>query len=370
MILSLMAAFMLIGVVLIANDAKAAGTITFPSERSVFQRNDDNVADVTVKVSGDAAVVKARVMSGDTEVVGWTEISDNEGVIESVPAGGWYTLEVSFDDDVVKINKFGVGEVFVTGGQSNSANFGGAKTNAANDEISTLNPSTGKWQECKDSQPCTSDFNTGNGGGSPWPSFGDALYEEIGVPIGIICTGRGSAMISELNGNMYSYVKKGLDLIKPYGCRGFLIHQGEADTDKTDRDQYVNNYKELIEKSREEMGYDLNWFIARVSYAWSNYNNKTKQESMVAAQVSVCNNYNIFVGPTTDDLLGDYRHTDNLHLSQKGLIEHGKRWAEVVNRCVLTPYKLEADGIEHGKIDQVGEDLYASRGITLTRAIS
>ncbi len=367
-------------VLCLETNAEAANiSINFPSERAVFQRDAENTADITVNAlySGDAEKVQARIVysEGETE---WAELSggadgDYEGVIEDVKAGGWYALEVEAVDAAGAsvasgtIEKIGVGEVFITGGQSNSCNFGGAKTTSAYDEVSALNASSGAWQHCADSQPCTSNFNTGNGGGSPWPTLGDALVEKLGVPVGFISTGHGGAKISELNDKMYYEIKAGIDAVKPYGCRAFLIHQGEADTPGTPFDEYAADFEKLIQMTRDDFEYDINWIIAQVSYAWSNYNDTAKMEAMTATQRGLCNNYNIFVGPTTDDLLGDYRHTDNLHLSEKGLIEHGTRWANVIIDKLFTGYALKADeSMTNGKIVQCGEEQFAGNTVKLT----
>ena len=74
-------------------------------------------------------------------------------------------------------------------------------------------------------------------------------------------------------------------------------------------------------------------------------------ESMKETQRAACNDETIFVGPTTDDLQGEYRHTDNLHLSKLGLIEHGKRWADVVYNKMITAYEVSMDtNTKHGQI--------------------
>ncbi len=379
--------FMFLGILCMSPDVKAADdiTINIPTDRAVYQRDAANVADITVDVvyQGEGQI-KARVINGEDVICDWNVIdkkegSDNEytGTVGPVPAGGWYELEIAAYDEAgnelsfQSVERIGVGEVFITGGQSNSCNFGGAKTQASYDEVSALNASTGQWQHCEDSQPCTSDFNTGNGGGSPWPTLGDALVERLGVPVGFVSTGRGSAKISELSDDsdagFYKYIKTGIDSIAPYGCRAFLLHQGEADTNDTPNDEYLSDLQKLIEMTRYDFGYDINWFIARVSYAWSNYNNTEKMNAMTSTQMAACNNYNIFVGPATDDLLGDYRHTDNLHLSEKGLIEHGNRWADAIIDKLFTPYRLEADStVANGKIVQCDTDLYAGNEVKLS----
>ena len=361
-------------------DAADAATITFPADRGVFQRDADNVADITVKATFDGNdTLKARVESAGTAVADWVELKDEGGtytaVIENVPAGGWYELVVaSFDaagaeTSRATVENVGVGEVFITGGQSNSCNFGGEKTESESDLVSAYIPNQDKWQHCEDSQPNNSGFHTGNGGGSPWPTLGDKLVEQLNVPVGFYSTGRGSAMISELlaDDNGYPVIKEAIEKIAPYGCRAFLLHQGEADTDKTPNEEYLADLQALIEKTRQDAGYDLNWVIAQVSYAWSNYNNTEKMNAMTSTQRAACNNYNIFVGPCTDDLLGEYRHTDNLHMSKLGLIEHGTRWSEVLMNAFFTPYKLEADeSLANGTIEQCGTDLYAGNTVKLT----
>ena len=48
---------------------------------------------------------------------------------------------------------------------------------------------------------------------------------------------------------------------------------------------YLASLQQLIAQTREDAGYNLNWCIAQVSYAWSNYNNTKKMESMKRPRV-------------------------------------------------------------------------------------
>lgn len=350
-------AMMVFGIIFSSSIAKAAQTIdvTVPTERAIYQRDNSNMAQVTVSVSyeGDADV-KAQLLKDGNALCDWVSLvkegTSYTGVLPNIPGGGWYQLDVkAFDKttgnelDSKTVEKVGVGEVFITGGQSNSCNFGGAKTTAKNDIVSAFNVKTQEWQHCEDSQPSNSGFNTGNGGGSAWPSMGDALVALTDVPVGFVSTGVGSAKIEELRTTHYFAIKDAITYLKPYGYRAFLLHQGEADTPGTDRTKYLESLQELIKQTRTDAGYDLNWVIAQVSYAWSNYNDQKKMESMKETQRAACNDYNIFVGPTTDDLQGEYRHTDNLHLSELGLIEHGKRWADVVYKKLISKYDVICD---------------------------
>lgn len=350
---------MMAGICFAPQSGKAAEKleVKIPTERAIYQRDNNNYANVKVSIEySGTGEVSAKLYDGDKElgetaVLTKGEGNTYEGSIANVPGGGWYTLIVNAGSESKTVEKVGVGEVFITGGQSNSCNFGGEKTTAQSDLVSAYNPNTNTWQHCEDSQPSESGFNTGNGGGSAWPSMGDALTQKTGVPVGFVSTGVGSAKIEELRTKHYFAIKNAINDLKPYGYRAFLLHQGEADTDGTNREKYLTSLQQLIAQTREDAGYNLNWCIAQVSYAWSNYNNTKKMESMKETQRAACNDETIFVGPTTDDLQGEYRHTDNLHLSKLGLIEHGKRWADVVYNKMITAYEVSMDtNTKHGQI--------------------
>ena len=350
---------MMAGICFVPQSGKAAEKleVKIPTERAIYQRDNNNYANVKVSIEySGTGEVSAKLYDGDKELGETAVLTEGEGntyegSIANVPGGGWYTLIVNAGSESKTVEKVGVGEVFITGGQSNSCNFGGEKTTAQSDLVSAYNPNTNTWQHCEDSQPSESGFNTGNGGGSAWPSMGDALTQKTGVPVGFVSTGVGSAKIEELRTKHYFAIKNAINDLKPYGYRAFLLHQGEADTDGTNREKYLTSLQQLIAQTREDAGYNLNWCIAQVSYAWSNYNNTKKMESMKETQRAACNDETIFVGPTTDDLQGEYRHTDNLHLSKLGLIEHGKRWADVVYNKMITAYEVSMDtNTKHGQI--------------------
>ena len=356
-------------------------TVVTPTERAIYQRNNANVAQMNIAVtySGDADV-QAQLTKGTDTLCDWTSLTSQDGtnyqgVLADVPAGGWYQLTIKVLDKATgaelakkTIEKVGVGEVFITGGQSNSCNFGGAKTVAKEDIVSAYNVTKKQWQHCEDSQPSNSGFNTGNEGGSAWPSMGDALVAKIGVPVGFVSTGVGSAKIEELRTKHYFAIRDAINALRPYGCRAFLLHQGEADTPSTSRDAYLASLKKLIAQTREDAGYNLNWMIAQVSYAWSNYKDTKKMDSMKATQRAACNGYDIFVGPTTDDLQGEYRRKqDNLHLSEIGLIEHGKRWADEVYAKMMQTYSVyPSENIAHGKVILEQNDYYAGDVVKVT----
>lgn len=316
--------------------------VNIPRNRAVYQRNENNTANVTVDIKYKQGYnVYAKLWKGEQSVSDWTMLAEQNdsytGSINNVSAGGWYKLEIKAinkadDNNVVTtyVDKVGVGEVFITGGQSNSCNFGfdiqlensrsGGHTAAKQDTVSSYDTKYDIWKYSYDPQP---NYSGGGGnGGSPWPTFGDMLTEKLGVPIGLVSTGFGGRTINQLLTENYQPIKDAIDALKPYGIRAFLIHQGCNDVDNVKANgngPYQEDFKALIEKSRKDAGFELPWFIADIGY------------NMSDAQRGLCNNEdNIFLGAVTADMWDNYRAPDNLHMSTAGLIEHGKRWAQAI----------------------------------------
>ena len=159
-----MASIFLFGISLLGSGCAEAAelNVLVPTERAVYQRNEKNQADMLVRVKYEAeknvtAILWASDNKQVSEEVTLAATADDatvyEGTIPGVPAGGWYKLDVQAKDTADgqgevydTIGQIGVGEVFITGGQSNSCNFGGAKTTAQEDMVSAFNPKTDTWQ--------------------------------------------------------------------------------------------------------------------------------------------------------------------------------------------------------------------------------
>lgn len=324
-----------------------------PTERAVYQRNDKNKADMLVRAEyeeGKKVVASLWTEDGtelSEEIVLTATDSDHalyEGTIPNVPAGGWYRLGIQAvdpgtgqEESQIMVEKIGVGEVFITGGQSNSCSFGATKTVAEEDRISAFDPKNDVWQHCEDPQPCISGFGNGNGNGSPWPSAGDELYAQLQVPIGFITTGFGGSTVSELLNPHYDAIKDAIETLKPYGYRSFLYHQGEHDASGgTKRDEYAALLTELIQKTRTDAGYDLFWMVANAAY--TPYTSETAEKEVLEGQKMVCDEKTIFLGPYTDDMTKGCRASDNLHFNETGLKEHGRRWAEAIVQKMIPDY--------------------------------
>lgn len=114
--------------------AGASIELVSPKSYAIFQRDAKNMAGVKVSgsLAGNADAIEARATASedlDGTDIKWTVIvqAPSEGVFSAalqVPAG-WYDIEVrAVKDkktlDEVSVEYVGIGEVFITAGQSNS----------------------------------------------------------------------------------------------------------------------------------------------------------------------------------------------------------------------------------------------------------
>lgn len=231
----------------------------------------------------------------------------------------------------------GVGDIYLTAGQSNSASFGQDKTVPENDTVSAWDPDTGKWVFATDPQVSWSGSFVGTGG-SPWPTLGDYLTEKYGVPIGFISAGWGSSVVADFlpDSNKMYFTRLSIPL-KEFGEKGIkavLWHQGESDAiAQTSAETYKERLLSVINSSREEAGYTIPWVIAKA--AFHPQSTKEAEDIIVSAQTAACNSVNIFEGPTTEDLGSEFRSSsDHVHFNRAGLIEHGTRWGKVLENVI------------------------------------
>jgi hypothetical protein len=245
-------------------------------------------------------------------------------------ASGWYKLEVKAlqgDKPVAEtaVDHVGVGEVFVLSGQSNSTNCSPDKLKQQSGMVPTLSGDGCRLTD--DPQPGVHD-NTG--GGSPWPAFGDAMYEKYKVPIGIASTGHAGTSVNQWQpgGELFKHLMTRIGQLGKGGFRAVLWHQGESDVNMP-ADEYAKKMGNLIQGSKKEAGWDFPWFVAQVSYQ-NPYN--PSFPSVRAGQKKLWDTGVAQEGPDTDTLAGDNRDNNGagIHLSAKGLRAHGKMWADKV----------------------------------------
>jgi hypothetical protein len=278
------------------------------------------------KYSGEWKPLRANAYSGTFE--------------EKVPgyAGGWYKVEVKAEKDkkqtaAVTLERVGIGEVFVGAGQSNSTNSSLDKIGTETGMVSCTDGF--RWVKGDDPMIGCHDKSTG---GSYYPAFGDAVYKEFGVPVGIASTGHGGSVVSQWQpgGEFYEFFMARVRQLGRGGFRAVLWHQGESDA-TTDTEYMFRGMKTLIRYSRLDAGWQFPWFVAKVSYhnpdhmSWENprkVHQRLWDEGLALP------------GPDTDTLHREYRDLGGIaaHFNAKGLKKHGEMWAEklipYINECI------------------------------------
>ena len=323
--------------------------VASPSNYQVFQRQSHLRGKIAVRGRVKPACNRVEARLRGTSLAGklpgeWQDlplkaVSRSFNAELPADAGGWYVLEVrAFDGKKLvaraKVDKVGVGEVLITAGQSNAANYGGTREKPEDDRVAAWNGDG--WQLAADPQPLAQ-----GSGGTPWPLLGDLLVKELQVPIGLVSVAVGGTSVKQWqpDGLNYPKLQKALKYLGPNGARCVLWHQGESDTVAgTSAADYAEGLLNVIKQSRSDAGYDIKWFVAGVAYFLPE--NHAKESPVREGQKRVCDGKLTFAGPTTDDLVADFRW-DRIHFSDKGLKEHARRWADVLMKTVFKEEKAK-----------------------------
>jgi hypothetical protein len=356
-------------------------TVTFPTERAVFQRDNSNEA--TVYIGGYATEsfqkIEARFVpriAGEGQAApagdGWAVIDNalsHGHFYGAMPVkGGWYQLQVrgiknGAASQIAQVERVGVGEIFVVAGQSNAtggddnANGPGASHDQVN-SVNFQNVSDGSVPEYNNVQlPCPeyvhldASVKTAPFGNYAWcwGSFGDKMYEKLRVPVMIFNAGWSSTGIEEWRQSIdpnavttgpFGYTfPRGLpfghlrltlnNYIAQLGVRAVLWHQGETDNFIENsvvgdpRARYRDKLWEVISASRNLSGKSaLAWVVARASRF--TFDGATHvSANVIAAQNDLISNDgtypNVFEGPDTDPYYSIEYRKDEVHFRGDGV---------------------------------------------------
>lgn len=346
--------------------------ITYPLERSVFQRDKQNTSSINISgnFDGELDKVEARlvpVAAGQGTATNWITIATKPeggyfvGTIQG--QGGWYTLQMRgwLNDGIVSqavVNKVGIGEVFVVSGQSNAEGVldYGAKP-SFDDRVNCFNfrVADNLWDYPYFSSFSHIEANTMIGprgqGAWCWGELGDYLAQRLNVPILFLNTAYGGSSsenwyssalglptqnafhVPYIGGAPYSALRISLQFYVSYlGVRAILWEQGEDDSETTE-DTYYNNIKTIIEKSRIESNKNLSWVISRSSL--NDFATKHINPAVIRAQDRLIRSLNnIFEGPYTDSIQiprVEGVHFKNLGGNNDGISDLAKAWNVKLN---------------------------------------
>jgi hypothetical protein len=297
---------------------------------------------VAGKLKTNCDLIEGRVVPIDLEGANVGTVGP-WAIIDDAPSGssfygsleataGWYRLELrvwsnDIEIDTVMVEPVGVGEVFITAGQSNSANHGESPTSPSDPRVSAWGQAG--WQFAADPQPIA----TGSGG-SPWPALGDLLAERFDVPIGLISVGVGGTAVDQWRpfseNALYPRLLLALGEVGESGARAILWHQGESDAAAgTSAADYASQLEEVIAATRTDAGWEIPWGVARAAFLPS-LSTQSTQPILDGQQMVIDADPLTFEGPFTDDLIGDEWRWDTVHFNLAGLAEHAKRWDETI----------------------------------------
>lgn len=342
--------------------------VSSPSYQQVIQRDAKGVGRVAVagRVGAGVDEVRFRIigqpLAGELPS-GWTSIRVDAATRTfstplTLPAGGWYRMEVYAYLDGQRVatwyvDKFAVGDVFIVAGQSNAGNYGSEKTATQTKRVVAFDGK--QWHLAED--PLR---GAGGTGGSFMPSFGDSLTAKTGVPVGVVpiavgatsvrewlpkgtrmtnqpTTGKNVRLVAsntwEATGALFDTLADRLTKLGPNGCRAILWHQGESDAGQArggypaDRQitgaHYADFMRQLITASRTSAGWQVPWLTALATY---HSEQDASDAEFRTAQKSLWGTNEIFPGPDTDTLRADFR--SGVHFNAIGLKKHGELWTE------------------------------------------
>jgi len=290
-----------------------------------------------------------------------------------LPAGGWYEAVVRARDELGAvlatrtIAPFGVGEVLLGAGQSNSTNSGTTRQVPTSGLVAAY--SGGHWQVGTDPMPGNHDTTTK---GSYYPPLGDLLAARLRVPIAFASTGHGGTSSAQwqkdaahsftdfnvsIRQGLYSWTQHRIVQLGTDGFRAMLWHQGESDsthvpgTIRTPEQTYYDRMRALIEGQQADAGAAHDWYVARAS-RWPLETDGDPQIQNAVARLwadGIARR-----GADTDALGLEWREpavdetSSRVHFNDAGLKEHAALWA------VLLGDDLDAEFQGVGALDSDG----------------
>ncbi len=249
----------------------------------ILQQDASGFATLTLRgrwISDQPGVVELRVVAADTGVAvsretDWqaatTEPDGSWQATLRVPAGGLYRLETHFKTTEQPQREWatrgdmrhfwGVGDLWVIAGQSNSAGYGRGPVYDPPELGLHLFRNSESWtlafHPMNDSTDTAHSVNRegANPAHSPYLNFARLLKQQLGYPIGLVQTALGGSPLSQWNpteNDDAGLYKNMIHCIERVGgaVRGVLWYQGESDCDPTLAGTYAERFEAMVKAWR------------------------------------------------------------------------------------------------------------------------
>lgn len=306
-----------------------------------------------VKFGFKIAEPMVRVVSEEdnSQIIPWTK-ADSEPAPDGitglwhiellVPAGGPYRLETGLQTESTTPGiswmfrgdtrlHFGVGDVFLIAGQSNSAGYGKDSAYDPPELGVHIFRNRRKWDlACHPLNEATFNAGAPNAdmgvtGTSPYLSFGKTFKHLSHYPVGLIASAKGGMPMKMWKPGKGKLYQNMLDVAKQCGpIAGVLWYQGCSDTNKTRCHAYKGNFYEMILAFRKDLGYPVKFFtyqLNRELHAEYEYGYGIVREAQRAAAHELPG---VYVMSTMD-----CRLSDGIHNSAHSCVQLGERMARM-----------------------------------------
>ncbi len=332
---------------LTVGDVLAEVRVTRPVDYEVIQRDNASRGRVLVEVAvprGTRVVqVRLRKLAGATRGrdLDWKELTAPElknGVVRgsiTADAGGWYQLDVRALDGRFIVGKasvahVGIGDVFVTAGQHNAANYAAKRQVAKSKNVVYFDGS--RFSPARDPMPgVMGDM------GNYWIGLGDLITQKTGLPVCFVgCAIEYTTIAQWLPTAKARGVAQYPNLIQktrwfnPNGVRAVLWVHGPWDAlAGTPAQKYHDQLIQVVRSARQDVGYPVDWFVAQESFHVRAGERVEKQ--VAEGQQMVWKGGEAYEGPNLDDLLGRQWRHNGAHFNAAGQAEMAKRWFEAIS---------------------------------------
>lgn len=341
-------------------------SIGYPFQNQIFQRNNQNVAQIpvvgTFGTIGDQIQVSAiPVQEGQGQAIPWRNL--DSGIKNGIysgniqVSGGFYNLRTRIVRNGTVLSEstpvtFGVGEVFVFAGQSNAEGniaYRGAEIGAKDPRVMAINYTDVQMIEDNlpyEFTPLTDFHAIGPYNPVPWiwAKMADKIVAEENVPVLLFGGALGgspssfwsrsangedlrslSPILVRFAGSPYQIVKRIFtNYITHTGARALLWQQGESDAN-TPSQQYYENVKTVMDRLHVDFGQNISWIVARSSRTPNVHFNVIEAQNRLISDLP-----SVFEGPNTDNFFGVGNRVDGIHFWLDGITRVGEAWANTM----------------------------------------